>query len=77
VAAGTQRGALEMTMIIADETDAAAVAKWEHYKTGTDHEGIAWRESQFADNPTSDPLADPNKAAARWAHRGCPRKGAY
>jgi pyrimidine oxygenase len=56
-AAGTQCGALVLTMIIADETDAAAMAKWKHYKTGTDHEAIAWRDSQFADDPTSDPLA--------------------
>ena len=39
-AAGTQCGALVLTMIIADETDAAAMAKWEHYKIGTDfHRG--------------------------------------
>jgi pyrimidine oxygenase len=60
-AAGTQCGALVLTMIIADGTDAAAMAKWEHYKTRTDHEAIAWRDSQFADDPTSDPLAGPNK----------------
>ena len=28
-------------MIIADETDAAALAKWEHYKAGTDVEALA------------------------------------
>ena len=54
-------GALVLTMIIGDETDAAALVKWEHHKTGTDHEAIAWRDSQFADDPTSDPLAGPNK----------------
>ncbi len=33
-------------MIIADETDEAAMAKWEHYKTGTDYEALAWRDGQ-------------------------------
>ena len=33
-------------MIIADETDEAAEAKWEHYKTGTDYEAMAWRDGQ-------------------------------
>ena len=30
-----------LQMIIADETDAAAMAKWEHYKAGTDLEALA------------------------------------
>jgi len=54
-------GALVLTMIIADATDEAAMAKWELYKAGTDHEAIAWREAQFADDPAADPLAGPNK----------------
>ena len=33
-------------MIIADETDAAARAKWEHYKAGTDQEAVAWLVQQ-------------------------------
>jgi pyrimidine oxygenase len=33
---GRDCGALILTMIIADETDAAAQAKWEHYKDGVD-----------------------------------------
>jgi pyrimidine oxygenase len=40
-AAGKNCGALVLTMIIADETDDAAMAKWEHYKTGTDLEALA------------------------------------
>ena len=36
---GRNCGALVLTMIIADETDAAAMAKWEHYKAGTDRRG--------------------------------------
>jgi pyrimidine oxygenase len=58
---GGKCGALVSTMVIADETDAAAMAKWEHYKAGTDVEAIAWRDSQFSDDPNLDPLAGPNK----------------
>jgi pyrimidine oxygenase len=60
-AAGKNCGALVLTMVIADETDDAAMAKWEHYKAGTDHEAIAWRDAQAADDPSADPLAGPNK----------------
>ena len=35
-------------MIIADETDEAARAKWEHYKAGADDEAIAWLGVQGA-----------------------------
>ena len=52
--AGTNCGALILTMIIADETDAAANAKWEHYKAGTDLEAIAYRDEQAQDDPTTD-----------------------
>jgi pyrimidine oxygenase len=58
---GRSCGALVSTMIIADETDEAAMAKWEHYVSGTDHEAIAWRNSQAEDDPSRDPLAGPNK----------------
>jgi pyrimidine oxygenase len=58
---GGQCGALVSTMVIADETDKAAMAKWEHYVAGTDVEALAWREAQFSDDPTKDPLAGPNK----------------
>ncbi len=40
-------------MIIADETDDAARAKWEHYKIGTDHEAVAWLVQQSAVDKTS------------------------
>ena len=43
---GRDCGALVLTMIIADETDAAAMAKWEHYVAGTDLEALAWRDAQ-------------------------------
>jgi pyrimidine oxygenase len=35
-----------LLMIIADETDAAAMAKWEHYKSGVDVEALAWAAEQ-------------------------------
>ncbi len=35
-------------MIIADETDAEAMAKWEHYKAGADTEALAWLTQQGA-----------------------------
>lgn len=37
-----------LMMVIADETDAAALAKWEHYKAGADQEAIAWLGQQGA-----------------------------
>lgn len=52
--AGTDCGALVLTMIIADETDEAAEAKWEHYKAGADHEALAYRDAQAADDPSTD-----------------------
>jgi pyrimidine oxygenase len=54
---GRKCGALVLIMIIADETDEAAMAKWEHYKAGTDFEAIAWRDGQATNDPTKDPLS--------------------
>ena len=54
-------GALILQMVIADETDAAAMAKWEHYKAGTDIEALAWRDAQAEDDPSKDPYAQPNR----------------
>ncbi len=59
--AGRDCGALVLTMIIADETDAAANAKWEHYKAGTDLEALAYRDAQAADDPNTDVYAQPNR----------------
>ncbi|MFM9939465.1 MAG: pyrimidine utilization protein A [Hyphomicrobiaceae bacterium] len=47
-------GAMVLTMIIADETDAAAKAKWEHYKAGADLEALAYRAAQAEDDPSQD-----------------------
>ena len=48
-------------MIIADETDEAANAKWEHYKAGTDLEALAYRDEQAQDDPSTDIYAQPNR----------------
>ena len=58
---GRDCGALILTMIIADETDAAAQAKWEHYKAGTDLEALAYRDAQAEDDPNKDPYSQPNR----------------
>jgi pyrimidine oxygenase len=44
--AGRGVDAYLLLMIIADETDAAAMAKWEHYKTGVDVVALAWAAAQ-------------------------------
>jgi pyrimidine oxygenase len=43
---GRQVGAYLLVMIIADETDAAAFAKWEHYKAGVDMGALQWASEQ-------------------------------
>jgi len=40
--------AYALFMIIADETDEAARAKWEYYKAGTDQEAVKWLVDQSA-----------------------------
>lgn len=60
--------AFALFMIIADETDAAAMATWEHYKAGADAEAIAWLGIQGAADTKSGSdtnvrqLADPTSA---------------
>ncbi|WP_158809584.1 pyrimidine utilization protein A [Beijerinckia sp. L45] len=55
-------------MLIADETDEAAFAKWEHYKAGADTEALAWLTQQSAADTKSGPdtnvrtMADPTSA---------------
>jgi pyrimidine oxygenase len=51
---GRACGALILTMIIADETDAAALAKWEHYKSGTDLVALGARREQAELDTTAD-----------------------
>jgi len=59
---GRDVGALALMMIIADETDEAAMAKWEHYKAGTDLEALAWRDTQAA----ADTKTEANSTAGRF-----------
>ena len=62
---GRACGALVLTMIIADETDAAAEAKWEHYKAGTDFEAMYYRDGQaLGDAGASKEATIANFAAA-------------
>lgn len=53
-------------MIIADETDEAARAKWELYKAGADTEALAWLTEQAGVDKSADTnvrqLADPTSA---------------
>lgn len=44
--AGKSSEAMLLMMVIADETDEAAQAKWKHYVAGTDLEALAWRDAQ-------------------------------
>jgi pyrimidine oxygenase len=58
---GRACSALVLIMVIADETDAAAMAKWDHYRAGADLEALAWRDSQAQADKTTDPYATPNR----------------
>jgi len=57
---GRKVGALVLLMVIADETDEAAWAKWEHYKAGSDLEALGWRDVQANADPNQDPNATKN-----------------
>ena len=52
-------------MIIADETDEAAMKKWEHYVAGTDHEAVEWSRAQAG----ADKYAADNSTAGRIKRR--------
>ncbi len=58
---GRDVGALALIMVIADETDEAAQAKWEHYKRGVDREALAWRDGQAG----ADKKAEAHSTAGR------------
>ena len=58
---GRHCGAIILIMIIADETDAAAEAKWEHYKAGADHVALAWRDEQSNDDPGTGTFSRANR----------------
>ncbi|MDB5373966.1 MAG: Pyrimidine monooxygenase RutA, partial [Belnapia sp.] len=58
---GRDVGALVMQMVIAEETDAAAMAKWQLYCDGLDHEAMAWRNAQAGADQSVDPYATANR----------------
>lgn len=62
---GRNCGVLVVMMVIAEETDAAALAKWEYYRGGIDMDALGWRQSQAETDPTEDKLA----AAGRFAQK--------
>ena len=43
---GRDVGSYVLLMVIADETDEAALSKWRHYQAGLDEEAIAWLGGQ-------------------------------
>ena len=51
---GRTVGAYALFMVIADETDAAAQAKWERYKEGKDLEALSWMGVQAAADDKAD-----------------------
>jgi pyrimidine oxygenase len=64
---GREVSVFVLVMIIAEETEDAARAKWEHYKAGADQGAIAWLGEQGAADKTSTTtnvrqLADPTSA---------------
>jgi pyrimidine oxygenase len=54
-------GALLLLMVIADETDAAAMARWEHYVAGTDDIALDWMMTQAG----ADTKAESDSTAGR------------
>ncbi|ORY70397.1 putative pyrimidine monooxygenase ruta [Pseudomassariella vexata] len=50
-------GAMVLIMCIADETDEAALAKWNKYREGTDHEALAWIAEQTGKDTQADQLS--------------------
>lgn len=57
--AGRDVGSYVLMMIIADETDEVAMAKWVHYKAGTDVKALGW----MADQAGADASAGENSTA--------------
>jgi pyrimidine oxygenase len=56
-------------MVIAEETDAAALAKWEHYRDGIDMEALGWRQSQAETDPGGDRYAGAGRFAEKLRNR--------
>ncbi|HCR6305503.1 TPA: LLM class flavin-dependent oxidoreductase, partial [Shigella flexneri] len=65
---GRDVGSYVLFMVIADETDDATRAKWEHYKAGADEEALSWLTEQSQKDTRSGTdtnvrqMADPTSA---------------
>ena len=51
---GRDVGAYALFMVIADETDTAAQAKWESYKAGKDLDALSWLGAQASNDDKAD-----------------------
>jgi pyrimidine oxygenase len=51
---GRDVGAYVLFMVIADETDEAAMATWNHYRAGVDSDALAWMADQGSKDVTAD-----------------------
>lgn len=51
---GRDVGAYVLFMIIADETDEKAMARWEHIRSGVDADALAWMADQGGKDETAD-----------------------
>jgi pyrimidine oxygenase len=56
-ASGRDVGAYVLFMVIADETDEAAMAKWQSYKDGVDADALAWMADQGSKDTSADDTA--------------------
>jgi pyrimidine oxygenase len=50
---GRNVGTYVLFMVIADETDEAAMAKWQHYRDGTDMDALAWMSGEANADPNA------------------------
>jgi hypothetical protein len=64
---GREVGSYVLFMVIADETDDAARAKWEHYKAGADDDALSWLTEQSQKDTRSG--ADTNVRSAQPCFR--------
>jgi pyrimidine oxygenase len=51
---GREVGSYVLLMVIVDETDAAAMAKWHDYHANADRDALAWMAGQGAGDPNAD-----------------------
>jgi pyrimidine oxygenase len=66
---GRACGALVVMMVIAEETDEAAFAKWERYRDGIDMEALGWRQAQAETDPGGDKYAGAGRFAEKLRNR--------